>query len=266
MQSIAKTIALATVLGVLALLAPAPVEAATSEWKFGLVGVVFDAGQAVQVNATHIGDPQIAPAPCVVQVDFFDGMTGVLLKTTALKLAPRQIQSAELGSADVLLKGKVPIRVQVTIGDPNSKPACGRPLLEVFDKATGRTVAMGDPNLKPHPEAFFPALTLVTGQAVRLNAVNMGNPEDAPCPILLTILAADGRVLGQKRAIVASGGGTSVDVAMDDPEQRVLLRAAATRAVKDTRSEQTLCRAFLFSVEIYDPDGITTLIVGDPNE
>jgi hypothetical protein len=56
-------IALATILGVLGLLTPGRAEAITVNWRFGLVGVVFDAGQAVQVNATHIGDPQIAPAP-----------------------------------------------------------------------------------------------------------------------------------------------------------------------------------------------------------
>jgi hypothetical protein len=53
MRSMAKTIALATVLGVLTLLAPGRAEAIIVNYKFGLVGVVFDADQAVQVNATH---------------------------------------------------------------------------------------------------------------------------------------------------------------------------------------------------------------------
>jgi hypothetical protein len=262
MRSMAKTIALATVLGVLTLLAPGRAEAIIINYKFGLVGVVFDADQAVQVNATHIGDPNIAPAPCTVEVEFFNGATGGLLKTAAFKLAPGQTRSAGLGFIDVLLKGKVPVYARVTMHDPNLKPAC-RPSLEVFDKGTGRTgVAIGDPNIRPTPEAFFPALTLVTGQVFRLNAVNVSDPNEAPCPILLTIFGAGGTVLGQQRAILASGAGTFLDVVVGDPNERVQLRATARRVVKS--SDQTFCRAFVFSVEIYDPDGITTLLMDDP--
>jgi hypothetical protein len=57
MRSIAKTISLAIVLATLALLAPGRAEAIIVNWTFGLVAVVFDAGQAVQVNVAHVGNP-----------------------------------------------------------------------------------------------------------------------------------------------------------------------------------------------------------------
>jgi hypothetical protein len=242
-------------------------EAAITQWKFGLVGVVFDAGQAVQVNASHFTDPEIAPSPCSVLVEFFDGVTGGSLKTTRLTVPSGRTQSADLGvSESVPLRGKVPIYARVTIGDPNAHPACTRPSLEVFDKASGRTVVtFEDPNLQPDPEAFFPALTLVTGQFLRLNAVNYGDPNEAPCPIRLTIFAADGRVLGQQSPLVASGAGAFLDVGFEDPDQRVLVRAAASR-VLEGRDQRSLCRAFVFSAEVYDAEtGITTILIGDPN-
>jgi hypothetical protein len=70
--------ALFVVAGVLAaaLVLTGTAEAVITQWKFGLVGVVFDAGQAVQVNASHFTDPNIAPSPCSVSVEFFDGVTG----------------------------------------------------------------------------------------------------------------------------------------------------------------------------------------------
>ena len=261
--SVLATVALTVGLG-----SAAPTEAIIIDGcKFGLVGVVFDAGQAVQVNITHIGDPQISPAASAL-VEFFEGTTGVLLKTTNLKLAAGETQGADLGMNELIpLKGKVPIYAGVTMDDPNLKPAC-RASLEVLDKTTGRTVAaMDNPELRPSAEAIFRALTLVTGQAVRVNAVNMGDPNEVPCPVVLAILAADGKTtLGQQRALLPAGVGTSLDVAVGDPNERVLLRATARRLVEN-RIQASLCRAFVFSVEIYDvATGITTLIMGDPEE
>jgi hypothetical protein len=90
--SVLATVALTVGLG-----SATPVGTIIVNYKFGLVGVVFDADQAVQVNGTHIGDPQIAPAPCAILMEFFDGTTGGLLKTTALKVATGQTQAADLG-------------------------------------------------------------------------------------------------------------------------------------------------------------------------
>ena len=193
-----KAIALATVVGTLALLAPGQAAA----FKFGLVGVLFDAGQAVQVNASHVGDPDQAPAPCAVLVEFLDGATGASLKRADLTVPSGQTRSVDLGVTELVpLKGKVPIYARVTIGDPNQHPACGRPSLEVFDKSTGRTAAgIWNPGDGVDPKAFFPAFTLVTGLTLRFNAVNYGDPNEAPCPVLLTIFAADGTALQEQRA------------------------------------------------------------------
>src|SRR6266498_2815847 len=125
MSLISKAIGLGAVAMLLALLAPARAEAVIVNSKFGLVAVVFDADQAVQVHATHIGDPNIAPAPCAVLVEFFDGTTGMSLKTDKFIVSGGQTRSADLGVTElILLKGKVPIYARVTMDDPNLKPAC----------------------------------------------------------------------------------------------------------------------------------------------
>jgi hypothetical protein len=263
--SVVKAIALATVVGTLALLAPGRAEAFEIKDKFGLVGVVFDAGQAVQVNASHGGDPQIAPGPCDALVEFVDGATGVVLKTARLTVPSGQTRTADLGVTELVpLKGKVPIYARATIVDTNTHPACGRSSLEVFDKSTGRTAASGPGDERGDPEAFFPAFTLVTGLTLRFNAVNYSDPDEAPCPVLLTIFAADGTALQQRLATLASGVGTFLDVAVGDTQIRVQLRAAGSRVV-GRGDDRTRCRAFVFSVEVYDSaTGITTLIMGDP--
>jgi hypothetical protein len=83
-----KTLALATGLGLLALLAPGRAEAIVIIG--GLVGVVFDQGQAVQVNIANIDPNQ---APCDVLVEFFD-VAGGLLKSTRLSVPATQSRAA----------------------------------------------------------------------------------------------------------------------------------------------------------------------------
>ena len=259
-----KAIALATVVATLALLAPGQAAASVIDWKFGQVGVVFDAGQAVQVNVSHVGNPEDAPNPCDARVEFVDGATGTVLKTARLTVPSGQTQSADLGVTEpVPVKGKVPIYARATIVDLNTHPACGRPSLEVFDKATGRTAAAyEDPTDSLGTKAFFPAFTLVTGLTLRFNAVNYSDPDQAPCPVLLTIFNAEGIDLKQQSTL-ASGVGTFLDAAISDPNTRVQLRAAGSRVV-GRGDDRTLCRAFVFSVEVYDSaTGITTLLIGD---
>jgi hypothetical protein len=267
-STLGKAVALVTVVGALALLAPGRAEAVVVNWKFGLAGVVFDAGQALQVNASHSSSNEDAPFSfsCDARVEFLDGATGASLKTADLTVPSGQTRSADLGVTELVpLKGKVPIYVRATIDDPNTRPACGRPSLEVFDKATGRTAAgIWNPGDRGVSEAFFPAFTLVTGLTLRFNAVNYGDPNEAPCPVLLTIFAADGTALQEQRAMLASGVGTFLDAAIGNPDARVQLRATGSRVV-GRGDDRTLCRAFVFSVEVYySATGITTLIIGDP--
>jgi hypothetical protein len=259
-----KAIALATVVATLALLASGAEAFPPQPITFGLVGVVFDAGQAVQVNVSHIGDPNTAPAPCDALVEFLDGATGAVLKTARLTVPSSQTLTADLGVTELVpVKGKVPIYARATIVDHNTHPACGRPSLEVSD-STGRTAAgVWNPGDGVDPKAFFPAFTLVTGLTLRFNVVNYSDPDQAPCPVLLTIFAADGTALQQRLATLASGVGTFLDAAIGDPNARVQLRAAGSRVV-GRGDDQTLCRAFVFSVEVYDSaTGITTLLIGD---
>jgi hypothetical protein len=58
---------------------------------------------------------------------------------------------------------------------------------------------------------------------------------------------------------------TSLDVFIGDPNIRPQLRAAGGRG--RNRIAKDACAPFVFSVEVYDlAMGITTLIVGDPEE
>ena len=103
----------------------------------------------------------------------------------------------------------------------------------------------------------------MTGLTLRFNAVNYGNPGDAPCPVLLTIFNAEG-IDFKQQSMLASGVGTFLDAAIGDPNARVQLRAAGSRVISKG-DDRTRCRAFVFSAEVYDSaTGITTLIMGDP--
>ena len=156
--SVVKAIALATVVGTLPLLAPGWAEAFEIKDKFGLVGVVFDAGQAVQVNVSHVGDPQIAPSPCDTLVEFVDGATGAVLKAARLTVPSGQTRTADLGVTELVpLKGKVPIYARATISDLNTHPACGRPSLESSTRApAARRPASGTPATGAPPTRSSP--------------------------------------------------------------------------------------------------------------
>jgi hypothetical protein len=120
MRSIAKTISLAIVLATLALLAPGRAEAIIVNWTFGLVAVVFDAGQAVQVNVANIGNPN--EGACDALVEFLD-VSGGLLKSARLIVPAVRSKAADLGVSKLIpLKGKVPVYARVTISDPSERP------------------------------------------------------------------------------------------------------------------------------------------------
>src|SRR6266540_5860180 len=59
LRLVSHGVALGTLAAILALLVPGRAEAIIIHMKFGQVGVVFDADQAVQVNVSDIWDPHI---------------------------------------------------------------------------------------------------------------------------------------------------------------------------------------------------------------
>jgi hypothetical protein len=268
----------------LTLLAPARAQSLFVESRFPLVGVLFDE-QAVQVNVSNMGSPEDAPAPCNVLVEFFlfDPMTlvGDSFKRTKFTLANGQTAVADVGLTKpaVLIKGKVPTSARVLVQQTSRRvPSC-RASLEVVEvnppepeipmmlnglvRIPGRTtVAIGDQH-RPQAEARFPALTLAAGQAIRINAINIGDPHVTPCPVDVDVSDAAGTTVAQHRAALAPGMATSLDVFVSNPEERIQLRAAGERA--QDRIVKESCGTFLFSVEIYDlATGKTTLIMGDP--
>lgn len=197
---------------------------------------------------------------------------GTVFKTATFTLPNGQTLVADVGlTQPVLIKGKVPTSARVLVQQTTRRARSCRASLEVvevagFDRTPGpATVAIGDPHVRPQAEARFPALTLVTGQALRINAVNIGDPQITPCPVDLDIRNAAGETLAQRRVALAGGEATALDLSVSDPEERVQLRATGERA-KDRLVKES-CGTFLFSVEIYDlATGVTTLIMGDPDE
>jgi hypothetical protein len=197
-------------------------------------------------------------------------MVGTVLKTATFTLANGQTRVADLGLTEpVLIKGKVPVSARVVVQQATRRIPFCRAALEVlelvgFERHPGRTtVAIGDPHVRPQADALFPTVTLVTGQAIRINAVNIGDPQITPCPVDLDVRDAAGNTVARHQATVHSGAAAALDVFVSDPEERVQLRAAGERA-KDRLVKES-CETFLFSVEIYDlVTGITSLIMGDP--
>ena len=109
---------------------------------------------------------------------------------------------------------------------------------------------MGDPHVLPQAEARFPALTLVTGQALRINAVNIGDPHVTPCPVDLDIRnAAARRSLSIGAALAA--GDSDVARRLREQPQGASSTARGGGAAKDRMVKES-CGTFLFSVEIYD--------------
>jgi hypothetical protein len=98
--------ALSVVATLLMLLAPARAQSLLVESRFPLVGVLFDE-QAVQVNVSNMGNPEDAPAPCDVLVEFilFDPTTmmGTVLKTATFTLPNGQTQVADVGLTQPVL-------------------------------------------------------------------------------------------------------------------------------------------------------------------
>lgn len=76
----------------LTLIAPARSQSLVVESRFPLVGVLFDT-QAVQVNLSNMGNPEDAPAPCTVHVEFilFDPTS---MLGTAFRGRPSRWQTA----------------------------------------------------------------------------------------------------------------------------------------------------------------------------
>lgn len=256
----------------LALVEPMRAQIIVDHRTFPLVGVLFDR-QAVQLNLTNVSDPEEMPAPCDVQVELigFDPttMTGTVLKTASFTLSNGQTQVADLGLAEpVLIKGKVPISARVLVQQTARRTPSCRAALEVVEVGEeglpGRTtVAIGDPHVRPHAKALFPAVTLVTGQAIRINAVNIGDPQISPCPVDLEIHDAAGERIAHQQAMVSSGAAATLDFFVGDPNERIQLRGVGERS-KD-RLVKEGCDTFLFSMELFDSaTGITTLMMGDP--
>ena len=115
--------------------------------------------------------------------------------------------------------------------------------------------------------AFFGARDTTTGQFVRVNVVNFGDPDERPnpCDSEVTFFDASGAVRKQARFSVANGQIGSLDATRGDfgnPDQRVQLRATV-RVATAIGDPNTRCKATLEVVDV--ETGRTTVLFEDPN-
>jgi hypothetical protein len=251
----------AVLLLAIALLTSRPAGAGADSLHFGPVGVVF-VRQAIQVNLTHVGNPGQVPSDpaCQAHAQFFD-LTGSRLKSIERSIAPGQTTSVRLSATDFASRpeGKTPVRAEVTWQDTELSGIC-RASLEVVDIATGRTVLVGIGNARPGPFAISGTLGVAQGQALRLTGVNLGSPEQSACNVALAAFDAPGTLLAQRNVSLTSGEGAHLDAAPVTPRGvRAMARGVPLRLTG------SLCRQFLFSVEVYDTTtGISTLLWENP--
>jgi hypothetical protein len=183
-----------------------PVGAAAAEFQFGPIGVVF-AQQAVQVNASHIGDPdQVSPEPsCQADIAFFDA-TGAGLKRATLTITAGRTASVRLTGPDLAPgpRGKSPVRGHVTWASQGTPSLC-RASFEVVDLASGRAILGGTPADRVGPFAIFGAIGVAEGQTFRLNVANLGPPDQTPCEVGLAIFGDTGAVLASELVTLPAG-------------------------------------------------------------
>jgi hypothetical protein len=122
----------------------------------------------------------------------------------------------------------------------------------------GATVAQATP--EPHLRTGM--FGVARGQIARINAVNVGNPNDRPIEIEMMFLDQMGVVVGRDMKTIAPGEAAFFDVMFDPTreENRVPLRAVVVGlGGPDTRNLKT-------TVEVFDADsGRNTVFVQDPD-
>ena len=101
---------------------------------------------------------------------------------------------------------------------------------------------------------------LARDQVARINAVHIGEPDRRPIQVEMLFLDATGAVVGRDVQTISPGQAVFFDLPFDAgrEENRIELRAVVNAlGGPDTKNLEV-------TVEVFDPDGKTTVFIGDP--
>lgn len=120
--------------------------------------VGLNEGQFARLNVVNIGNPnELPPNPCGLVLRILGADGDVLIRDNK-RVAPGKAVHLDLTHADLPGRdsGRVQIRAEVAIGNPDIRPACTEiiPTLEVIDRESRQTlVVLGlTPKLVAPPE------------------------------------------------------------------------------------------------------------------
>jgi hypothetical protein len=254
--------------------------------RYGMIGIT--PGETLRIN---VANPQLPfatllPPPCRVELTFLDSTGNPLLPPVQRTLEAGQSAHFDLngdalftpGTGDILRRAEVRPVVRVLsnptdVGTVFLAPEPCVSSIELFDNATGKTrvsAGLQNPgvirgfNPQPDPPRVFAQLGIVSGQTIRLNAVNVGEagsplyPPD-PCRVTLVLFGPEGGVLAHSTQVLQPGAATFLDFTLPtDVNVRAEIRGVVT-VESIRRGVPPPCRATL---EVFDnADGKTTTLL-----
>jgi hypothetical protein len=132
--------------------------------------------------------------------------------------------------------------------------------IELFDNATGKTrvsAGLENPgvirgfNPQPDPRRVFAQLGIVSGQTIRLNAVNVGEPGSplyppGPCRVTLVLFGPEGGVLAHSNQVLQPRAATFLDFTLPTVVEGVRAEIRGVVTVESiSRGLPPPCRATL---------------------
>jgi hypothetical protein len=223
--------------------------------RYGMIGIT--PGETLRINVANPQLPSLLAPPCRVELAFLDSTGNPLVPAVRRTLEAGQSAHFDLdgdalfptGTGDVLLRAEVRPVVRVLpnptdVGTVFLPPGPCVSSIELFDNATGKTrvssglenpgVILGF-NPQPDPPRVFAQLGIVSGQTIRLNAVNVdeaGSPlfPPGPCRVTLVLFGPEGGVLAHATQVLQPGAATFLDFTLPTivEEPRVEIRGVVT--------------------------------------
>ena len=128
-------------------------------------------------------------------------------------------------------------------------------LIAIFSLCAAASAQAG-----PEPPLRTGMFGCATGQVARINAVNIGDPDDRPIQVEMMFLDATGAVVGRDMQTIAPGQAVFLNFVFDPgrEENRIELRAIVTAlGGPDTKNLKA-------TVETFDAEtGRNTIFIGD---